>query len=285
MADRPVILLEDDAETVEALSTFLELEGYQVLSAASLDEAEDLTRRAIPGLLILDLRIHRRRVQPNDVLKLRRISYGAPVITMSAAGKGDLEPSLYPSEGHLWKPFTLDELFALVSRLYRTGGGRTTPTANALGGMPIVIERVGGVLWLSGEINEKANLDAIETFAQGDTDVVRMDCAAIKRLNSFGVRVWLELVERLRRRGLRVVLRALSPPMVTQTKLIRNFLGGARVESFVALFECTTCDGETFEIVDTREKAFPDVTCPHCGAQAAVSDDISLYTPLFDAAP
>ncbi len=284
MADRPVILLEDDAETVEALSTFLELEGYQVLAASSLDEAEDLTRRAIPGLLVLDLRIHRRRVQPNDVLKLRRISYGAPVITMSAAGKGDLEPSLYPSEGHLWKPFTLEELFALVSRLYRTGGGRATPTANALGGTPIVIERVGGVLWLSGELNEKANLDAIETLTQ-DGDVVRMDCAAIKRLNSFGVRVWLELVERLRRRGLKVVLRALSPPMVTQTKLIRNFLGGAKVESFVALFECTTCEGETFEIIETRERRFPDVTCPHCGAQANVSDDASLYAPLFDAAP
>lgn len=285
MADRPILLLEDDAETVEALVAFLNLEGFEVLAVGTLEEAEQQARRSPPGLLVLDLRIHRRRLQPNDVLRLRRIAYGCSVITMSASGKLDLEPSLYPSEGHLWKPFTLDELFQAVRRFYRSAvTGRVSLSMTGLGAEPLVAEVAAGVLWLSGELNEKIKVEQLQAAApEGPT--LRIDCAAIKRVNSFGVRTWMDYLDACEQRGVRVTLRALSPAMVAQCKLIRNFLSAAKVESFIGLFECTACNGETFELVETRTRTFPEPSCPRCGGTTQVPDDLTLYQPLFDAAP
>jgi CheY-like chemotaxis protein len=50
-----VLVVEDDASSRYGLKSLLESEGYEVLEASALAEAEDVVRRSPPDVLILDI--------------------------------------------------------------------------------------------------------------------------------------------------------------------------------------------------------------------------------------
>ena len=55
MHDRPVLIVEDDADARESLAAFLEGEGYRVLEAQHGGEALELLRQSSVCLLLLDI--------------------------------------------------------------------------------------------------------------------------------------------------------------------------------------------------------------------------------------
>ncbi len=102
---------------------------------------------------------------------------------------------------------------------------------------------------LRGEIDENADFSELRQRLRGD---VEMGLEGVTRINSCGVREWVNFV-----RGLDAV-RTLwfvrcSPPVVLQLNTIFNFRGRARVRSFLAPYVCEACRADEYKLLDVEE--------------------------------
>lgn len=112
-----VLVVEDDRDTREMVSRFLELEGFEVLTARNGAEALDsLKTSGRTCVILLDLMMpvmdgwQFRQLQQNDP-SLSRI----PVVVVTAAGPRERIPPI-AADGWLAKPLDLDHLLATVER-------------------------------------------------------------------------------------------------------------------------------------------------------------------------
>jgi hypothetical protein len=117
------------------------------------------------------------------------------------------------------------------------------------------------VVQLRGEINENADLSELERILRGKVTLL-LD--GITRINSCGVREWVNLMRELRRVSSLVFARC-SPTVVTQLNSIYNFRGRAKVESFFAPYVCEVCRVDDYKLLDVNEH-FPDRSEPHVPA-------------------
>ena len=114
MSKPTVFIVEDDTDTREMLSKFLELEGYHVEVAANGRQALDILGSGVAAnVIVLDLMMpvmdgwEFRRRQVEDA-RLRSI----PTIVVSAAGRDRM--SQVSADAYLSKPVDMDELLARV---------------------------------------------------------------------------------------------------------------------------------------------------------------------------
>jgi two-component system response regulator MprA len=115
------VLIADDSETILLLlRTRLEMEGYEVLTAADGVEVLELMGSATPGpdILLLDAMMPRKS-GVDAVRELRATGVKTPVLIVSAhqdemdAGAAtDVEVS-----GYITKPIDFDRLFATIAEL------------------------------------------------------------------------------------------------------------------------------------------------------------------------
>jgi anti-anti-sigma regulatory factor/DNA-directed RNA polymerase subunit RPC12/RpoP len=138
------------------------------------------------------------------------------------------------------------------------------------------VEPQQDVTWvgLSGEITEASDFTPLVSQVSGVTAV--MDLAEISRINSSGIRQWINFVTALTRSGSRLTLQRCSPPVVAQLNMSTDFARGAVVRSVLAPYFCTGCKREY-----TREIALDDqaptrllepYACPECGAECELDD-------------
>ena len=113
-----ILIVEDDADTREMLERFLQLEGFDVRTAANGQLAlEALEADSSPSVILLDLMMpvmngwQFREAQAGHP-KLSRI----PVIVVTAAGARDDIPVI-EADGWLSKPVDVDRLLAAIEPL------------------------------------------------------------------------------------------------------------------------------------------------------------------------
>lgn len=285
MAGRPVLLLETDDETTAALVSILESDGFPVVTARSLFQAEEEARRAGPAVLLIDLQQGPRVLDPMEVEGLRRVARGCPVVTLIHRSRADVDPAPYAPAAHLLRPLELDDLLGAVRKHYHAGSQVLTPVPPSAAGDPLRAEVRGGALWLSGGLDERTTLERMLEPLEAHAGPLKIDCTSLRRVNSTGVRIWIFFVRALAQRGIPVTLRALSPSLVAQAKLIDGVLGPCNVESFQCMLECKLCHHESHELVDTAVRALPIKTCASCGGEAVPVDDVAAFEVLFAAAP
>jgi anti-anti-sigma regulatory factor len=140
----------------------------------------------------------------------------------------------------------------------------------------------GGVVVLSGAIDENAGLDELLTMAQGNRLV--LDLAGITFINSLGVRDWIRLQAAATKRGLQVEMRRVAEVIVHQLNMIIATRGTGRVTSFFAPYACDACGREESLLIDAVANAAglaslqpPAMKCPECGAQMAFNDFPERY--------
>jgi anti-anti-sigma regulatory factor len=105
--------------------------------------------------------------------------------------------------------------------------------------------KLGGVI---DEDNELADLvDKIPT----GTAVI--DLGEIERINSCGVRDWVNWLSKLENNGTRSVLVECSPAIVAQINLVNNFTGNGVVKSFYVPYFCPECDEEKVLLVEAND--------------------------------
>jgi CheY-like chemotaxis protein len=109
-----VFIVEDDVDTREMLGRFLELEGFNVETAANGRQALDrLEAGAAPSVIVLDLmmpvmdgwQFRREQIRRASLAKI-------PVIVVSAAGRDRL--GQIDANAFLSKPVDLEELLARI---------------------------------------------------------------------------------------------------------------------------------------------------------------------------
>ena len=119
MSQHTVFVVEDDTDTREMLSRFLEMEGYQVESATNGRQAlERLQSGSRASVIVLDLMMpvmdgwQFREEQVRDATLA-----SIPVIVVSAAGRDRIDQ--IDANAVLLKPIDLDELLSCVTACCR----------------------------------------------------------------------------------------------------------------------------------------------------------------------
>lgn len=119
MAQRTILVVDDDAAFRTFMTDMLAEEGYRVLTAATRTAAFDLLRESQPDLLLLDVRMETARAGHVllDLLAASALGQALPIIVCTADGtfvqqQGPrLEAKGYPV---VQKPFALDALLTLI---------------------------------------------------------------------------------------------------------------------------------------------------------------------------
>ena len=137
------------------------------------------------------------------------------------------------------------------------------------------------VLTLSGVIDENADLSALLDLHASSVEI---NLKGIRRINSFGVRSWIDAIRQVPA-STRVVFVQCPSPVVDQCNMVTGFLGHGILQSFFAPMTCEECDeqlDQLFETAKCRELGgtLPPTPCPRCGREMEV-DDLEEQYLLF----
>lgn len=139
--------------------------------------------------------------------------------------------------------------------------------------------RAPGRAWIAlhGEIDEHADFSPI--LAMSEKSMV-LDLSDVKRINSIGVRQWMEFVNKLADNGVDVVFERCSVPIVQQLNMIASFRGRGVVVSVFAPYFCQKCEHDHRHLIELNGSV-PDLEakmmCPNCGAMLEFDDIAETY--------
>ena len=116
-----VLVVDDDTSILDTVSSILSGEGYDVVSAASGEEALAAIARTKPLVILLDMRMP---VMDGWAVAraLREQGIKVPIVVMTAAESAKRWADEVGAEGYLAKPFGLDALLDTVERFRKPGG-------------------------------------------------------------------------------------------------------------------------------------------------------------------
>src|SRR5580765_5172789 len=115
---------------------------------------------------------------------------------------------------------------------------------------------------LSGVIDEDNELGTLADKLGGGTAVI--DVSEIERINSCGVRDWVNWLGKAEKGGAKIVLVECSPAIVAQINLVNNFTGNGVVKSFYVPYFCPECDEEKVLLVEASDMGPPPHEPPTC---------------------
>ncbi len=121
-ARRTILVVEDEADIRELACFHLRREGFNVLTAASGEEALETVRRARPDLIVLDIMLP--AMSGLDVcraIRQDRLISGIPIIMATARGEdADIVAGLeLGADDYVAKPFSMSVLAARVRAVLR----------------------------------------------------------------------------------------------------------------------------------------------------------------------
>jgi CheY-like chemotaxis protein len=115
-----ILVVDDDTAIRDVVAEVLEDEGYRVARAASGAEALDQLDTLQPDLVVLDMRMPIMNGWEFAQELASRSGMQTPILVMTAAVDAAQRAEEIGAAATLNKPFDLDELLSVVSRL--TGG-------------------------------------------------------------------------------------------------------------------------------------------------------------------
>lgn len=129
------------------------------------------------------------------------------------------------------------------------------------------------VLHLLGVIDENADLTAM---AEAQAPKIRLELAGVHRINSFGVRAWMDAMRQISKDS-HLVLARCAPPVIDQCNMVVDFHGHGTIESFYAPLICEACQEQTQRLYQTDDCLTDDGAlrvppCPHCQQPMEIDD-------------
>lgn len=127
MTGKKVLIVDDDAKTVELVKLYLNRDGYRVLTAFDGVEALRLAREAHPDLIVLDLMLP--GVDGLEVCRTLRNESDVPIIMLTARSTDEdkLRGLDLGADDYVTKPFSPRELAARVRAVLRRLPGDRGP--------------------------------------------------------------------------------------------------------------------------------------------------------------
>ena len=134
---------------------------------------------------------------------------------------------------------------------------------------------------ITGIIDENADLTPLTTLGERPIEV---NLRAVRRINSFGVRTWIDAVRKVPQSA-RLTFVQCPPPVVDQCNMVSGFLGHGVLVSFFAPMVCSECDEQIDQLFETAAcrangGKLPVTPCPRCGRPMEV-DDLEEQYLLF----
>jgi two-component system alkaline phosphatase synthesis response regulator PhoP len=128
MAGKRVLVVDDDAKTVELVKLYLKRDGYRVLTAYDGMEALRLAREGHPDLIVLDLMLP--GIDGLEICRTLRTESDVPVIMLTAKStdQDKLVGLDLGADDYVTKPFSPKELAARVRAVLRRMPGERGPT-------------------------------------------------------------------------------------------------------------------------------------------------------------
>jgi len=111
-------------------------------------------------------------------------------------------------------------------------------------------------LKVSGVVDEDNTL--AKSLKKIDGRTVVIDLSGVERINSCGVRDWVNWLNDLDAKGKQIMLVRCSPCIVNQVNLVNNFVGRGKVKSFFAPYFCPRCDIEQLKLLQVEDFAGMD---------------------------
>ena len=135
MTTKRVLVVDDDAKTVELIKLYLNRDGYKVLVAYDGVDALRLTREGRPDLIVLDLMLP--GMDGLEVCRTIRDESDMPIIMLTArtTGEDKLTGLGLGADDYVSKPFSPRELAARVRAVLRRLPGERGPTEIKRGGL------------------------------------------------------------------------------------------------------------------------------------------------------
>jgi anti-anti-sigma regulatory factor len=134
---------------------------------------------------------------------------------------------------------------------------------------------------LEGDLDENADLLVLQPVLVGR---VVLDLGGVRRINSAGVREWVNFIRDVEPRTEHLALANCSPAIVMQMNMIANFRGSAEVLSFYAPLVCPVCDREQDELIEVTPEIvaglpdhIPDFNCAECATVLELDDIPERY--------
>ncbi len=152
--------------------------------------------------------------------------------------------------------------------------------------MEIRTARVEGLVYarVSGVIDEDNGLEeATQDLREGEILVV--DCSKVRRINSCGVRDWVNWLMGLEARSVRIILLDCSVEIVEQINMVHNFVGSGKIKSIYAPFYCDACDEELIDLLEVAEIRDPSAIhppCPSCGRPTELDHVVEQYFAFLE---
>ena len=134
-ADRPILVVDDDAKILHLVRMYLEREGFRVIEARDGREALAAIGLEMPALVILDLMLP--EVDGLAVIRAVRRNDRTPIVVLSARGTTNdrISGLAAGADDYVPKPFSPAELVLRVKRvLDRTAGA----SSDQAGGEPLI---------------------------------------------------------------------------------------------------------------------------------------------------
>jgi DNA-binding response OmpR family regulator len=116
---RRVLLVDDDAEIVEAIRYALEARGYEILVARDGNQGLAMAERDDPDLVILDMMMPKRSgfLVLEKLRRTRPIPMRVIMITANEGSRHKAYAEMLGVDDYIRKPFAMDRLIDSVSRL------------------------------------------------------------------------------------------------------------------------------------------------------------------------
>jgi len=114
---KTILIIEDDPDILFAITTFLELEGYAVRSAANGSAALELLKKeGMPNLILLDMIMPIMNGWQFAAEFNQQFDKRAPIIVMTAAANAEQRAKDVNAAGWIAKPFKIEDLISNIQQ-------------------------------------------------------------------------------------------------------------------------------------------------------------------------
>src|SRR6185503_14606671 len=178
--ERPILVVDDDAKIVRLVRTYLERDGFSVVTAADGPAALDAIETHQPALVVLDLMLP--ELDGRAVIRAVRRDEEAgatPILVLSARGTtidriAGLEDG---ADDYLPKPFSPAELVVRVKAILRRTGAATEttrPTASVMRHNDLVLDPARHDVTVAGATVQLTHVEfrLLQTLLEADGRVL-----------------------------------------------------------------------------------------------------------------
>jgi anti-anti-sigma regulatory factor len=137
------------------------------------------------------------------------------------------------------------------------------------------------VISIRGDISEKSE-EVFNQLIESDLEPSFVfDLGKVQMINSIGVRAWISMTVKLKKRKSKVIYRNCTSSIIDSVNLFPDFADKQGIESFFIPLTCSRCDHKMEELVtptDVKNDSFEtDETCPTCNIKMEPAVDLEEY--------